>query len=161
SDGPTALRTSDGSAVWSGAQACCIGDRIVMGPRGLRVYVTRTAEDGSVRIAALTARTGTRRWTTPIAPPFRDLAGMAVSGRGVFLVGDALSGGGAGSESDIETVSLRAESGAERWRARFGRPDTPDEAAALALSPHAARVVVTGTRVSGEVSNFATASYAA
>jgi outer membrane protein assembly factor BamB len=161
SDGPTALRTSDGSAAWSGLQRDDFGDRIAMGPRGLRIYVARTTEDGSVRVVALTARTGTRRWTTPIVPPFLDLAGMAATSRGVFLVGEALSAGGAGSDSDIETVSVSAESGTERWRARFGRPDTPEEAAALAVSPHGARVVVTGTRVSGDVSDLATLSYSA
>jgi len=68
---------------------------------------------------------------------------------------------GATSDVDFETVSLRADSGAERWRALLGRPDMPDTAGGLALSPNGARLVVTGTRRFPAGSDFETAGYSA
>jgi len=156
--------------VWSrhydgSAHTLDLAQAVAINPDGTMVFVTGLTNgvgDGQYATIAYRATTGRKIWQSLYnGSPCTDAAiALAVSpdGTKVFVTG---SSGCLGLE-DYATVAYDATNGSELWVARYNGPTgDPDEAYAVAVSPDATTVFVTGRSfgVLGEGRDYATVAY--
>ena len=129
---------------------------IALSADGATVFVTGYSAADFATVA-YDATTGIRRWVARFDGSGNDYAqAIAVSpdGGGLFVAGFSTDAVGA---FDYTTVAYDAETGAQRWVARYEGPgDSYDDAHALGVSPDGLTVFVTG----GSIGAFGTFDYA-
>lgn len=138
--------TGGGAAGWDEATS------VAAGPGGAGVFVTGQsgAANGAADYAtvAYDAATGTQRWATRYDGPGGSIdvalsVEVARDGTAAYVTGQSV---GSGTGYDYATAAYDAETGTERWVARYNGPpgNSSDDAYAVAVSPDDSTVFVTG-----------------
>jgi WD40 repeat protein len=169
-----AYRASTGATRWlksyngpsSGYdQATALG----LSPDGSRVFVTGASRGSGTKLdyatVAYDASSGARLWVKRYNGPgngidYATALGVSADGAIVFVTGYSR---GSGSGDDYATVAYSASTGATVWTRRYNGPgDGSDMARALAVSPDASAVFVTGGSVGAtSATDYTTVAYSA
>lgn len=140
---------------------------VKVSPDASTVFVTGESigSDGGWDYAtvAYAASNGAELWVKRYSGPERrddyaNALGVSSDGSAVFVTGYSI---GSANRFDYATVAYDASTGARSWVTRYNGPgDNTDYANALAVSPDASIVLVTGTSLGSSGSaDFATAAY--
>lgn len=138
-----------------------IGQALAVSPDGSRAFVSTEAAslDGDVLTVAHDTATGKRLWTAVFASPAtanltRSIA-VSPDGTKVFVTGSARTG----TTSAYATMAYDTADGTRLWAARYAGPASHSQAVSVAVSPHGAKVFVTGASM-GRTGQFAYATLA-
>ncbi len=139
---------------------------IAVSPDGTKVYVTGTTGEltatGDYLTVAYDSATGSVLWEAQYNGPgnSNDRAigiGVSIDSATVFVTGTS---DGGSSLDDYGTVAYDADTGSERWVARYTSPCAcDDEASALLVSPDGRSVFVTGEAYGVHPYDFYTLAY--
>jgi glucose dehydrogenase len=134
-------------------------------PDGDAVYVTGTSQGTSLgedyATIAYSTTTGARLWLRRFSGPLNldFAAGLTVSPStgSVFVTGYS---GGSTSVEDYATISYNGATGKQLWATRYNGPGNGNnQATALAISPGANTLFVTGDSAGGHDLDYATIAY--
>jgi DNA-binding beta-propeller fold protein YncE len=149
-----------GGALWTERYSPGLASRsLAVSPDGTRIYVTGDA--GHFGTVAYDAALGTQLWTASYDGGGIDDVAWAVAvspdGSTVVVTGES----DVSNQLDYATVAYDADSGEQRWAARYDGPaGLSDYPSAIGISPDGTRVFVTGTSSAGDAhTDYATVAY--
>jgi outer membrane protein assembly factor BamB len=131
-------------------------EALAVSPDGSRVYVSGSADNGSVTVA-YGATTGVQVWHRSIAGPLcgvNSASSIVVgpTGARVFVTGDC--------GADFGTVAFNAATGTTIWSRRYDGPlHGEDRPTGIVVSPDASKVFVTGRSEGTNDADYATIAY--